>query len=459
MPAIEEASLSWLDSEAARKVAKSELTERRAMIQDNWAYYEGKHRPSLSPDGKADNNVVMNMCEIVVDYTVSYLFPDMPRIELEEPQETDDEEELRDFWERSGGATLMTKNAINGAVAGHCFMRLVVDGTGQPEKYVTLDPRNVIVWWHDDDVDNLFAYELRWESGKTQYRQNIVRDPDNALQWLVVDYVGQKSGMSAGGGKDNWMMLDEPVIWPHILPPVVDWQHLPVPNRYYGKAELHHKNLNDSVNKTASDVKSILRYHAYPKIIAIGVNPEDENSVKTGINQVMFVGSPDAKIEMLEMTSDLASSMNYLSKLENMFYSISRTVVFTGDIDIFRGMTNLGVRTAFMPMTIKNNTLRREYQRGIVGLSLLWQLAMGVAEPVVPKIYWSDALPKDHVEEMRVLESERRLGIISKRQAADIRGRRYDVVREDLEEEALEDDLFAAPTVEEVGIGIPTRAA
>jgi hypothetical protein len=140
--------------------------------------------------------------------------------------------------------------------------------------------------------------------------------------------------------------------------------------------------------------------------------------------------------------------------LRNTFYSISRTVVFTGDIDIFRGMTNLGVRTAFMPMQIKNNTLRRNYGNGIKLLSVLWQLVMGGSEPIIPKINWKEALPKDNLEEMSVIEKELAQGLISKRQATEIRGRKYDDVRADLEKEMLEVDLFSQPTAIGISDGI-----
>jgi hypothetical protein len=436
------------------------MADRRALVAIGWDYYKGDHAPNLLPTNEVDqnNNVVINMCEIVVDYTVSYLFPEMPTLELENDSETQTELDLRQMWSDSGEASLLTKMAMNGAVAGHCFARLVLDDEGAPLKFVGLNPSTIIAWWAEDDVEQLVAYELRFGDGKGMGRQMIYRDQNNPAQWIIEDWILLKTASETAiegdtAGKEVWKMEDKPDIWIYAIPPVVDWQHLPLPNSYYGKGELNHLSLNDSVNKTASDIKSTLRYHAYPKMYAIGISKQ-EKEVQHGINQLITVENPAGKVGYVEMESDMQSSMNYIEMLRNTFYSISRTVVFTGDIDIFRGMTNLGVRTAFMPMQIKNNTLRRNYGNGIKLLSVLWQLVTGGSEPIIPKINWKEALPKDNLEEMSVIEKELAQGLISKRQATEIRGRKYEDVRADLEKEMLEVDLFSQPTAIGISDGI-----
>jgi hypothetical protein len=216
--------------------------------------------------------------------------------------------------------------------------------------------------------------------------------------------------------------------------------HLPRPNKYYGANELPHKVLNDALNAVASDMKSILRWHASPTMFGRGFTAGALE--ETSVDGLYTVENTDADLKTVEMMSDLAPSMNFLMKLEEIFFRESRVVVLPSDLGAFRNVTNLGIRAAFMPQIAKNETLRRSYGTLIERVARVVLMIAGRDFNVTPTIQWGTALPMDETEEVDLIERELRMGILNKRMAAQRRGRDYDGVVRGLIDEALLDGIM-----------------
>ncbi|MCL4252629.1 MAG: phage portal protein [Anaerolineae bacterium] len=390
------------DETAIRVRADEELATRRARMNRIRAYYEGEHPPQLTD---LRDNVVLNICKQVVDETVAFLVPDMPRFELDtDPDSKNDREKwLHRAWDENGGAMLVHQMALNGALTGHVFAR-IVPNTPYP-RVINLNPANLLVWWGADDYQTVHAYEIRWEDGQNRYRQDIYKEEGS---WIIADYAQNhpKSGRKIGA----WERLSATSL-PYC--PIVSWSHLPNANAHYGRDELGALvGLNGHINKVASDIKSILRYHAYPTTVGTGFSAKDVQ--ETRIDGFLTIPDKEARVFNVEMQSDLASSLALLDRLEAHLLGISRVVLSRGGVDAFRGMTNLAVRTAYLPMIHKNEQLRRAYGWGLRQLSRLMLdfCPVPAADDERISLYWSDPLPTSRADELTGLLREYKEGLI-----------------------------------------------
>lgn len=445
MPAISDVSL-W-NTEDGRKAADAEFVARRAMVGKYRNYYDGVFPAQLTDD---KDNVVINLCKQVVDETAAFLAPDMPNIELDEETgiTSDIEDRLAEVWAMSGGARLINQMAVGGGVAGHVFVRVVVD-MDERVRIVNLNAANIIRWWLSSDYTVTMGYELRWRSGKTEYRTDVIRDGGG---WLIRDWSRQHQENSKSQNSPAWTGGDE-MRWDYPIAPIVDWQHLPKIGEAYGQNEIPHAELNLHVNKIASDIKSILRYHAYPTTVGTGFSAGDVQ--ETRIGGFMTIPDPQAKVYNVEMQSDLASSMEMFNTLRDAFFNQARVVVVKGGLDTFRGMTNLGIRAAFMPMIAKTAQLRRNYTDGIVALSRLVLMLYGNdADTVMDlpiEVVWGEALPMDAREELALIQQQMMLGVMSKRTAATRLGLDYDKELSNMQSEAMLENAMINGIGENVG--------
>lgn len=393
-----------------REASDKELQERRKLIEQNQKYYDGKMAKPLKDD---KDNVLLNLCRQVVDETVAFLVPDMPSFEIDnEFTVSDDEAWLADQWQKNGGATLLQSMAVNGSLGGQVFSR-VIGGEGDNHKILNLPPENVVKFWDVDDTSRVLWYEIHWteRSGgayiqKTKkWRQDIVW---LGSDWEIITY-------HEGANRGSWVEFER-VNHGSPLGPLVDWQHLTRANEPYGEHELPHKGLNDAVNAVASDIKSILRYHAFPTTVGTGF--EADKLEQTSVDGFLTVANENAKVYNVEMQSDLSSSMNMLDILTRRFFSQSRVVIVSGGPDAFRNMTNLGIKAAFMPMIAKNEQLRRNYTRGIQEINKRLMMFSGIDIETEVGVEWGSALPMDEREEIANIQQLMAMGIMSKETAA-----------------------------------------
>lgn len=384
------------DNREHRANAAAELRERRQQHQLAWRYYNGDHKRHLSAIGSHDDNIVLNLCRQVVDRTVAFLVPDFPT--LEAPPDT---ERLCEAWNINHGAVLLGTLAMNGALDGHVFVRVVPD---KPvPRLVPLSSAHVLPVWNADDRSQVLWYELHWQSGRRTYRQDVIDDHD---RWLVRDYelVGSR-----------WALMDE-VVWPHPLGPIVDWQHGPNPDGFYGQNELGHVHLNDMINKVASDTARILRFHAYPRTIGTGF--EAANVQPSGIDDFWVIPDQAARVFNLEMQSDLSASLRFLQLLSDHFLAESRVTMLNGDPQHFKGVTNLGVRVAYLDQIAKTEVLRRRYTVGIQQISQRLLMLLGDVFDNVINVHWGEPLPVDRREAVELVAKQLELGLLNHDQAA-----------------------------------------
>lgn len=412
--------------------ADDEVKGRREQIDAAWRYYEGQHKKPLKVKaGQPDDNVILNVCRKTIEQAVALLFGEPPGFEVGD-EGTD--EALAALWAANDLPIFLHNLGLQGALTGHVFVKLVPVGGSvgdRPQqqsgvRLVLLNPRTVTVWWRPDDMEQVVAYSVAWEAGDVSYRQDMVAEGGS---WLVRDLVRERGR--------KWELSGE-VRWGFPWPPIVEWQNLPDPEEYYGDPDLVRPELNDALNFLASNTMRILKFHAHPKTVATGMQAKDVQ--ETGVDGFWSVPNPEARIQNLEMQSDLGSSLAFLQMLQGWFFSEHRAVDMQSFSKDMGNITNFGLRTLYKDALDKLASKRALYGQGLADIGERMLALMGVAAS--PEIVWPDPLPFNDAEEIQGLQAEMALGILSKQTASGLRGRDWELEQERMADEAAgEDDI------------------
>lgn len=428
--------------EDLRKEAISERAGRLADANKAEAYYRGDHKKPLRvKPTEPDLNVIVNQFAARIDRRRDFLFPAFPDIELDDDDSevNDDETWLDQAWEANGDAVLAGEMCLDGCKFGHVYARLLEPNKRIPYPRVRL-LNNVITYWKADDVDSALWHEVQWTVGKITFRQDI----------LDLDAMGEGSGylinefqqeVNASGKASSWTRMGSER-WPYETPPIVDWQHWPKPRVYYGGSEAGDLDLNDALNRVLSQASSVIRNHAFPKTVATGVQA-GKVDVATAIDSFWTIQNAQAKVYNLEMQSDLSAITNMANALEKAYTVQGRIVVISGNPADFARLTNLAVRTVFMPMVNANKTLQRQYGNGIKQLSLAMLCMAKRRYDYTPTLEWAESLPENDLEQAQLVQILRGLGLMSKQTGASEVGLDWVTEQERMDDESQgHDDLM-----------------
>lgn len=429
----------------------SEREARRRKYRQALKYYLGEQDPQLVVEDETDpdDNLTINLVQMTADRTVSFLFPEIPKIETDPTsiEDTPEETWIKDFFEANGGLAALAKLALRGFLAGHSFVRLKPipkERIGEPDVFpsmLVLDPTMVTIYWKADDVADVLWYELRYMVGSRVYIQDFVNV--GAAGWLIYTYrtvEDQNDAMDAatlhGQGDSIFMNMLEfnegvfeqvgkPAVHTSRIPPIIEFPHLPHPDDRYGLSEFTQKDLQDAINRIASERNRIVRENSDPidVITGAGANEvEDEGSLIT-------IDNAAARVSRLEMKGDLTGITTVLDKLIETYLAIARVVLLKGEAKDLQRVTNASVRTLFLDALSKNKILQSSYGsalKKLVKLALLMgfeakQLSAN-PENIKLKLTFATPLPTDDTEIANINAISVNGGWMSPRTAATSQG-------------------------------------
>lgn len=416
---------TWNDLTAKEQVA------RASYINTRWAYYDGDHHKWLaSPKGAKDDNLTINLCGRSVDKTVEFIGkPECFRADGYDESEnavTANQDALDMLYEQYDD--VIPEIVLSGLIAGHSFIKLFYDATGKAAM-TALDPTYCVVFWDAMNTRIPLFYRLQWKQGDTNYRQDIVPNTmlatdENALvnpslipdYWMIYDY--KEIPLAA-----RWQQTNEQK-WEYPFAPLVEWSYKKRPHQYYGVSFLHNAiPLNDAINFVASNTARILKHHAHPKTFVFGAEIEAENAVG-GI----WDNLPEtARIESLELQSDLGSSLKMLDMLRGEFFANARVMDNASVKDKLGQLTNFGVRMLFSDMLEMTDGYREAIEHGIGECLLRMMDINGIPLDYRPDAEWENPLPENKLELLQAAKVEKELGTTSERTLTESIGRDPDV--------------------------------
>lgn len=362
-------------------------TGRLLRFRRAWeAYYGRFKRPLVVRVGQGDDNVIVNFARVIVDKGVSFLFGKDIGFEIDEVREVEAEGWLDACWQANRKMTLLQKAALNGAICGHVFLKVL---NAQPyPRVIVLDPATVSVRWDADDIERVLAYYIEYpaldaDGEIVTRRQRIERD---GAVWAITDEEARGSGpwVTVGGA-----------VWPYAWPPVVDCQNLPAPNEFWGISDLEDDllQLNDAVNFVLSNITRIIRYHAHPRTWGRGFSAKQLN---VAVDETIILPSPDAELHNLEMQSDLGSSIALYERLREALHEIARVPeVATGKLDRVGALSGVALNILYQPLLEKTEMKRRTYGDMLIELNRRLLALGGFGENNYTVIHWPELLPLD----------------------------------------------------------------
>ena len=295
------------------------------------------------------------------------------------------------------------KLALNGAIAGHAFVK-IVPAVPYP-RLVVLDPASVTVRWEPEDLEVVAQYRIQWttldyRTGKpVSFRQLIERDGN---VWKITDQVSRDGG--------RWETRSEE-LWRYAWPPIVDCQNLPNPNEYWGISDLEEDviQLNRSINFVLSNTARIIRFHAHPKTWGRGFTA---NQLSVAVDETIVLPDPNAELHNLEMTSDLASSITVYERLREALHQVTRVPeVATGKLEHVGALSGVALQILYQPLIEKTETKRRTYGELLVELNRRLLALGGFGEDHHTVVHWPELIPSDPLQEAQAAVLYQQLGV------------------------------------------------
>jgi hypothetical protein len=463
---------------AAEQSFKAESIARASAAALAWQYYDGKHPKSLKEDRtKIDDNIIVNLIGLIVDKAVSGLFGTTDsEVDagvkfdiIDKPGEpgfvekiatglrslfggqqnvtsVPSQDYLDGLWRANKKNILLHDVGFFGSLLGHVFVKLVPNGAVDPEtglsytRLINLDPASVTVYWDGNDYDRVLWYRVQYDVGNVRVRQDIVRNLNesggDANSWSIYNYQQELSGSSLS--YSAWQLTGKEEEWPYPFAPIVDWKNLPRPKSYYGMDDVSQNamGLNKAINFVYSTISRILKHHATPKTVGTGFKADQLEA--TSVDSLWTVEEAQAKIYNLELTSDLASSLNFAATLRAALFDSAREADPESIRSKLGQLSNFDLRVLFQDVLAKAGTKRLLYGDGLVRLNRCL-LALGGHDPHLKmSVEWPEPLPSNPVEQAQALQIDVATGGLSKETYLEKRGYSVEQEAQRRETEAFE---------------------
>lgn len=318
--------------------------------------------------------------------------------------------------------TLLAKEAVNGAICGHHFAKILPADKAAGRQYprlVPLDPQTVTMKTDPEDCDSVLAYTITYESegldGEPLMKRQCIERQNTGKSWLITNYV--KAGGTQGA---EWTLDDSapPVTWPHTWAPIVDGPNLPVPNSRWGLPDVTDDliQLNKALNFVASNINAIGYSHGHPWVWASGTNVDLVNATP---GHIISLPHPDGKLAAVTAEGNIPGLMAYEADLRADMDEQSKVpAVATGRMaELPRGqMSGVAIRMLYMPLLFKMTAKRRLYGRFVREASAR-MLALGDFGDgtdlggVRVVLHWQDPIPVDNLQEAQTALAWSQMGV------------------------------------------------
>jgi hypothetical protein len=293
---------------------------RKQTMARAWDAYNGKYPNALHrKPGQPNDNVKVNRVRSIVDASVALLFGTPPDWELPKEADGEDtveespaEEALEECLEATGFEAKLLDYAINGAVCGTAYWR-IVPGKPYPRLQV-IDPSCMTIRWDPRDLDVVTAYIWQFNSDRPgtaiarassascasgKYRRRRQRH-------ALADH---RPARRPGRARRTPLGHRRVTAWNYAWPPYLHNKNLPAPNQVYGLPDYSETviELNRAINFSYSNRRKIDRLHGHPKTWAKGA---DGVRISVGVDEVLKLEGEEAGIGQLvpAVDSDAAAS-------------------------------------------------------------------------------------------------------------------------------------------------------
>lgn len=419
---------------ALEEAFAKEYDERAARFKLHWDYYDGAMPEPLRREADGVNdNILLGKVDQIADKTVSFLLGSGVQFDAGgEGERSAEDEAIAALWQANRGQLLLHSMALSGAMTGHVFVR-VEPAEGRPPRLVNVNPAYCSTFWDMAEIDRVLWYRLQYALGAQGKRIDYVRGrplPEDQRGW---DHGADawEEIVCSRGALGEWQETRRQTL---EVCPIVEWQNLPRPFVAYGTDDVRRAvALNNAINLIASDWNRVLKYHAAPRTIGLGMTAEDVKP--SGVGGFYTVAKPknEAEVYNLEMKSDLKASQELLAMVMREAWQSARLVDPQTVKDQVGQLTNFGLKVLFSDALKKTETKRLLYADGF---ERTIRTAFAVARqegPATVRTTWPDVLPEDPNEVATALLKELEAEAIDMQTYRELRNYDHEQIEERLE--------------------------
>jgi hypothetical protein len=402
--------VSFLSGFFQRHQTESEVARRTEIVRA-WQFYEWRlgigQRPLVVEPGEPDDNRQINYARNIVDKGAAFLFGKGVGIQVGGAQDDPGDEFLKNIWPPAQRALDLLNAAVNGGVFGDAYFRIGLEN-GTP-RVILLDPLSVDAEWSGTD----YSLVQRWT-----LTHNIMENGRPAVLTERIDRAGAgwviRESISDGGAET----VRREIAWNYPFAPVFHCQNWPLPNEFYGRADLSPDVLHliENLWRVDSQINRQVRLHGFPKPVITGANKADVNLES---RKVLFLPKPGQKIEMLEMSRELQAAFQDRKNLREALSEVTQVPeIATGKVENVGQLSSLALKILYGPLLERTATKRLLYGDMIVRLCrALLEMGGFAGQPVT--LSWPDPLPGDDEAQTNRLQTHQAMGVASRRTLAE----------------------------------------
>lgn len=416
----------------------SRQVDRLHRIKQAWDFYDGYHWEDMPEQDTPELSV--NYCRAFVDKFVAFelgkAFTISTHKSLENVKVTRDGrtvfQYLEDIWEDNNQYLFGIELGQMKSITGEAWVQVRYydpDELDDPfNEYpdgriqLLLMPTSVVFPEYDPHQKGVLTQVTIMYSYEKQVRTGILGKLKK--ERTLFKQVWTKDECTTYDGKGE----------PNVIPnrygaiPFVQIKNLPIANQNEGRGDLEDIiPLNTEYNMKESNVSEIIDYHAAPVTVVYGAKI---GNLEKGANKMWGGLSKDARIENLELRSDLGASSNYINSLKLSMCEVGgipETVL--GGAQAISNTSGVALQYINLPLIEKTRIKRMCTEDGLERLNKLI-LLVSIFEGIITKpegvttrdFFWNavtlpDTLPKDTLLELQQIQIEMNLGLESRRGA------------------------------------------
>lgn len=257
---------------------------------------------------------------------------------------------------------------------------------------------------------------------------------------------------------------DEPIVIPnkYKVIPFIQIKNYPVAGKPEGVSDLDDLiPLNVEFNLKQSDISEIIDYHAAPITCVFGAKI---GNLEKGANKVWGGLPKDAKVQNLELSSDLSASMRYASGIKTSMCEIgSCPETVLGGAESISNTSGVALQYMNLPLIERTRIKKACTAEGLKKVNELI-IFIGLKEGLIVKpktvtmrdflsneVTVPDTLPKDELLELQMIEQEMRLSLESRHGAMERLGR--DNIEDRIAEIDAERQIYTFSSLDSAGGG------
>lgn len=430
-------SLLGLDSHLT-----SDERDRLSKTQEFWNFYEGYHWEDIQDIGERPQ-ITENYCRAFVDKFVAFEFGTGFRVKS--PFEDNDEvtpvtDFINEVWDDNKKDSLCTELGQTKSVSGFGCLQVRYDKPGTFEdpfeeypkgriRLINMPSHIVFPRFdpHDREkiIELMIAYPIEVEDRSPVLRTAIKKHVMYKQIWTK-DKIVIEDGMNAPLTLPNKYKIIPFVLFPNF----------PLAGKEPTESQSDLEDiipLNIELNAKTSDVSEIIDYYSAPITILYGAKV---SSLEKGANKLWGGLPKDARVQNLELQSDLGASNSYRADLKSAMHEIGGVPEGAlGGKQAISNTSSVALHIANSPI-IERVGVKRNYTANALQQVNKLILFIGLKEGLVTKreevqnkdfytteIRFPDVLPKDRLIELQQIQIEMQNGLEYRKKAMERLGK------------------------------------